>query len=1742
MSLASARPAETAGPTFPRGFNRSPFSLWIQEFAFEWGHLGSGLDVSIPFMKKLFLLLVLAGVSLAARGAEEGKPLRIFIRANTKTHGPGQHDHPRFLKDWVPLLNERGAKATGKIGFPTAEELEATDVLVFYSQDAGTIKPEDRANLDKFLKRGGGIVAIHDSVVGNDPHWFKTIIGGAWENGHSKWHEGEVGEYFVDTEHPITRGISNFDFKDEVYWDLHMMPEAHVLATSFETPFLIAPQMWTYEKENYRAFVFIPGHEYVSFNLPHFRTLLLRGIAWAGKRADVDYLCTKEELASLRYPPGGPTAPEKAASKLTVHPEFDVSLVASEPLIEKVISMDWDEKGRLWVAETPEYPNGRLINVNDAPIKASKEVEGRTLEDRPAKDRISWLEDTDGDGRMDKKHVFADGLELVTSLVFYKDGVIVEQAPDILWLRDTNGDGKCDMQDEKVVLFTGFGTSDTHAVINNMRRGMDGWVYSAIGYSAGNPRSPQGKDFGRITAGVFRFKPDGSAIEQVAAGSCNTWGFDFAADNEMFYTTATCGEHFLHIVMPEKAIARGALSGVRSSAVVPDHQKIFPAVHPTRAPYVQIDWVGAFTAEAGCCVYTGGAWPAKFNNWAFSGEATMCLLHNEVLKPNGSTYTATKEAGREETEFIAGSDLWFRPIHSRVGPDGALYVVDFYNQAAVHNDTRGPKHGAHNAAVRPDRDHHLGRIWRVQHKEAKSTRAPELASAEHKDWVAALNHPNGWARMTAMRLLLDHGAVETAPALQKLVKEGKGYAPIHALWLLNDFGKLDAATLVAAVDSGDAAVRKNGLRALAENDSLKGKEAREAALRALTDLDARTQMNALLALANLTDAQDMNGTLQIAEALVAAYPKLGDEYLRSAAVGIASKDPGMFFAVAMQSKDPAMVVGLINETTRMLARRADAASAALFVKNLAAGGAQTDGVKLIALETFAATYQGEAEWSPELKAAFENLLKSNRAGLVAATLPLAARWDKEGALSNEMRAIIAPLLVKVNDRTLSDDERGQLAVSLIGVRKIDPAVVKAVAGVLGSTSSPALQKRVLEALGSAGDAGVATQLIAAYPKLPSDLRDAALGQITKRSESALAFLDAVEQKKIDLGAVGPVGTHRLRTHPEKAVADRANAVIDAIRGPEMKEKDALIAQFKGAVEETPNVEKGKLLFTQNCATCHRFKGEGRDVAPDLTGMGAHGLQDLLVHILDPNRVVEPNFITVSIETKDDLSYDGIVARENKSSIVLRNATADVEVQQSNIKSRRSTGLSLMPNGFEALGKESLRDLIGYLCADEKRFRILDLRQAFTADSTKGLFITRDNTNDTIHFRKFGPVKVGEVPFDIINPVVSPSGNNLVLLRGGSGNAKTMPQKVEVQANVKANILHFLGGVAGWGFPCCGENKDLPAAKVTVHFADGQSEEIVMKNGVEFADHVSKIDVPGSKDASELVRRGQIRTITKRLRHDGVIQSLTLESFDNTVAPVFAAITVEQAQRATTRTAAASGAPADGVTTGSATASGVSGDVLKITAKTLIVGGGSSHNFDRWFNKEDRATLAKAFIDVQYTDQVNLIAPVLDKLEVLYLCTNQQLTNKAVRDGIMARAAAGKGILLVHPALWYNWADWPEYNQKLVGGGARSHDKFGEFEVTVIDEAHPIMKGVPQTFKISDELYHFQKDVTGPPIKVLAIGKNIETGKTYPVVWTTQAPNARIVCITLGHDDKSHQLLAFQTLLVNAHEWARGGVK
>ena len=298
-------------------------------------------------MKRQALTLIFVTCCCALYSAvEAADPLRVFIRASEKTHAPGAHEYTRFLEEWKPMLEARGLEVDGALAFPTREQLESTDVLILHSREAGNIEiGTERKNLEAFLARGGGLVVIHGAAVSRDPDYYKTIIGGSWRFGTTKWLEAHMSLYFTDRENPITRDISNFDLDDEIYYDMDILPEAKILAAAY-TPkaidtggrgnreaqaraaeavaerkavniYDIQPQIWTYERtieggrEPYRAFVHIPGHWYENFSHNGVRTLLLRGIAWAGKCEDVDAFCKDEELGdALRYVEGGAPRPE----------------------------------------------------------------------------------------------------------------------------------------------------------------------------------------------------------------------------------------------------------------------------------------------------------------------------------------------------------------------------------------------------------------------------------------------------------------------------------------------------------------------------------------------------------------------------------------------------------------------------------------------------------------------------------------------------------------------------------------------------------------------------------------------------------------------------------------------------------------------------------------------------------------------------------------------------------------------------------------------------------------------------------------------------------------------------------------------------------------------------------------------------------------------------------------------------------------------------------------------------------------------------------------------------------------------------------------------------------------------------------------------------------------------------------------------------------------------------------------
>lgn len=1668
-------------------------------------------------MKRLILaaaLLASFGIPHSTLAAE---PLRVFIRAGAKSHAPGAHDFPQFLKDWVPLLNARGAKADGALEFPTKAQLDNTDVLILHAQEAGNIKiGEERKNLMEFLKRGGGLVVIHAATVSKDHDWFKGIIGGSWHFGQTKWLEAPMSLYFTDRENPITKDISNFDIDDEIYYDMDLLPEAKILAAAYtpNTPqvkggnkeaqqraaeavakkkavniYDIQPQVWTYEKEKYRAFTCIPGHWYKNFSHNALRTMILRGIAWAGKRENIDELCKPAELGdALRYVEGGCPSPQELPKALEVHPEFNLSLVAAEPLINKPMNIDWDEKGRLWVVETPEYPNGLRQSNVDA-WKDSGAIKPGQYDRKPL-DRVSILSDTNGDGVMDKKQVFADEIELATSSVFYKNGVIVCAAPDVWFFEDTNGDDKAD---KRTKIYTNLGNRDTHAVINNMRWGLDGWIYATHGYSSTDDvKSGDGsKGFGPIGAGVVRFKPDGSAFEQYASRGGNTWGLDITSDGQVFYTQPTSGNHFIHVVLPEYVLAKGKLPGVSGTNGMLPREPTYPAMHWEQQAYVQIDQVGSYTAAAGCAIYEGGAWPAKWNYGYFTTEPTLNIVSHFMVEPDGVTYKAKREPGREQTEFIRSKNLWFRPIENRVGPDGALYIVDFCNQAVIHNDTRGPTHGPANAAVRPDRDHYYGRIWKVQHKEAKKVEVVKLDRQDSKQLMTVMEKGvNSHTKEQAARLYLEAGNQ-------------------HPSDIMASTGSIAQVVYQTAHETGNT------------------------------------------------------------EALLANYAKAQDDWTRSALIAAAADKPAEVIAAALSSTSPESLSNFVSA----LLPAALPANAEKLIAACANADAKADPVKNAILRGIATSMNEAPAMSPALTDALKKLLA--QPALAAATLPLATKWDKSG-FEIEIKAVRTTLLTALEDTKASVEQRLAAARGLLDSDSGEGAggFVSEVCEEIDNArkANPVeLRTQLIGLLGERNDPYVGRRLMDSYVDVGPDIKTAIMDVLVRRVEwtEEVLKIAEIEAHRKDFTASDMA---RLRSHPNKQIARRANELFKI----DTSAKDAIIARLIPEVEKPGNAANGKVMFGA-CAVCHKMGDVGMAVGPPLDGMGAHGPAELLVHIIDPNREVDPSFWAFNITTKKGEVLQGVITSENAATVTLATQTGVREIAKTDIDKRENTRRSLMPEGLEALGPDTLRDILAFICGDAmKQFRILHLTDAFTADSREGVFASPRPEGGRVKLAKFGNFKVGNVPFFIQDPAKSSAGANIIVLKGGpspDNHGQTFPARVEVPIGVQTRRLQLLSGISGWGWPAVQE--EAPALKATVIYEGGEKEEFTFVNGIDFADYIRPVDVPGSQYVEGITDDQQMRLLTIELGKKAVAKTLILESpAGNKTVPVIAAITADIEGRGpaplskdtSTRPVPAKGkgkgkkkgiaAVINGkvITDEEGTKAGGPGDgpLAPVTepqweagkTRVLVIGGGSSHNFVSFFGTTDVATLKAAGYTVHYTEDRDQATDLLAEADVAVISVNRKFFDTArYRKALFDRVNAGKGVVMLHPGTWYGYATWPELNKQIVGGGSKGHDKLGPFSVSITRRDHAIMIGVPDRFDVIDELYYMNAE--GAPegtnsIEVLAeTSPSQKFGKPHPSVWITNHPKARIVGIALGHDERVHDLPAFKAILTNAVKWVAG---
>ena len=468
-----------------------------------------------------------------------------------------------------------------------------------------------------------------------------------------------------------------------------------------------------------------------------------------------------------------PMSVKASMERTQVPADCELKLFASEPDITKPIAMAWDERGRCWVAETRDYPHG-------------------VVENGEGHDDIKICEDTDGDGKADKFTVFADKLNIPTGLVLVNGGVIVSQPPRFLFLKDTNADDKAD---ERKEIFTGWSIKDTHAQASNLHYGFDNWLYGCVGYSGFDGQV--GGETKQFSMGTYRFKPDGSALEFLHQFTNNAWGHSTNDAGDQFGGTANGAPLFFGGI-PASAYPKG-MNGMSAKKINEVEQ-----CHTITPNFRQVDVFGGYTAAAGSNFIESPALPARFQGCAMVWEPTMKVVALMKVVPDGAGYKA-----KDAFNLFASSDEWNSPVHAEVGPDGAVWVADFQNFIIQHNPTPSKDRGGFEAKTGTGgahenvlRDHSRGRIYRVYAKGAK----PALIKP-------SLEAATQWARLTAQRLAVSNRTNESYSTYMTQ----SGPAAIHALWTLHGLGKLDEATLRAALLSKDAKLRRNAIRALGTN-------------------------------------------------------------------------------------------------------------------------------------------------------------------------------------------------------------------------------------------------------------------------------------------------------------------------------------------------------------------------------------------------------------------------------------------------------------------------------------------------------------------------------------------------------------------------------------------------------------------------------------------------------------------------------------------------------------------------------------------------------------------------------------------------------------------------------------------------------------------------------------------------------------------------------------------------------------
>ncbi|MBK8091885.1 MAG: c-type cytochrome [Verrucomicrobiaceae bacterium] len=1050
--------------------------------------------------------------------------------------------------------------------------------------------------------------------------------------------------------------------------------------------------------------------------------------------------------------------PEEARAKMSVPEGYEVRCFAHEPMVQNPVAMTWDHRGRLWVVEAYEYPEGTPLPVEQRPFGAEAKDDQYhpmpKLGDKIPRDRVIILEDTDNDGEADKRTVFVQGLNLASAIICGDGGIYIGQQPHLIHFRDDDGD---DQPDAWRVVLTGFGREDTHELVNSFCWGPDGWLYMTHGVFTNSkvrrPGQPESEGF-KFDAGIGRARPMSHEkeakweFEVFADGTSNPWGCDYDAAGN-FFVSACVIDHFFHMAPGGIYVRQGG------APENPYAYELLPSI---------VKHKHFRAAYAGVQIYQGGRYPADTHGHAFIGNIHDNAIHEEVLTPVGATFKC-----EPRRDFLRANDGWFRPVSTQTGPDGFLWIMDWCDKYPCYQNAKANPEGV---------DRQYGRIWRVVHGQEKGARTllsaaseaspqdadksvrapPDLKKLSTADLVKTLEHPNNWMRRMARRMLVERNesslnaqliadginsakplisriesvwavAGRRMPTLQLVDALAKDREPSLRIWAARLTGEFPDATLVPTDDREQPSGKKVKLVEWPSMTQLCSDP--EPAVRIAASIAARKHFGLLLTVDSerlpgfRTSGQFFHNSMDYWRPLLVSSSTTNDAVLSQA------------IWMLMEGRMEAYAEAHLNT----LAETAPATQPLSRILTLKTMRRLCDTRKAENLDLAVEFCDKIAAHDILLAHALDGLVKGQEGGVIKPVKDASASLARWRASSNaDVRkhaqtlavlwgdeVAVKEMIVALHDASKPEKDRIAVLQSLQKVKT--DAVKEGLKPLLAPGTSTTLAVAAIRAAADLGGDEFVLPLIAQAASKDFHVRNAAIEALSSRSDWTRVLLKGIADGSVpSAGFPAPV-RRALATSKDKGIRDLAFQVLGAWQDSSEDVKSLIAAKKQACLTGEPDLANGKLLFTATCMVCHEFHGGGQKVGPDLIGSGRSNLDALLANVIDPNQIIGNGYENITVSTKDGRTLAGRIVEDTPGHVKLLGAGGAAQiVPRDQIATLTNTKQSLMPMGFGGLPDAAFRDLVWYILApqeegpltpEKKKLLIQGVELPETASKPKG---------------------------------------------------------------------------------------------------------------------------------------------------------------------------------------------------------------------------------------------------------------------------------------------------------------------------------------------------------------------------------------------------------------------------------------